>query len=396
MKEIGYTSPAKKRCLNTDLVCLSHLRWDFVFQRPQHLMTRYAKHRRVFFVEEPIFDECSTPYMEVSPRQRHLYLVTPHFPRDRDRESISPATEKLLNGVLRDHDIQDFTLWYYTPMALEFSRSLNPDYIIYDCMDELSAFKNAPRHLTDLERELFQKADWVFTGGQSLYEVKKRHHPRVHVFPSSIDYDHFAQARLSPPEPADQKGIPRLRLGFYGVIDERADLNLLHSLSRHRPDWHLILLGPTAKIQDEDLPRAHNIHYLGKKEYRELPAYLAHWDVAILPFAMNESTRFISPTKTPEYLAGGKPVVSTPVKDVVSPYGEKSLVHIADNPSDFVDKVELALLDAESGEWRERVDEFLKDLSWDKTWQQMATIEHHAAAFRTQYAGGESSAVRTT
>lgn len=395
MKEMSYTSLAKKRCLNTDLVCLSHLRWDFVFQRPQHLMTRYAKHRRVFYVEEPVFDECSTPYMEVSPRQRHLLVVTPHFPQTFPRSSVHPTVEKLLIEVIHDHSIRDYTLWYYTPMALEFSRGLNPDYIIYDCMDELSAFKNAPKELAAMERELFRLADWVFTGGQSLYEVKKRHHPRVHVFPSSIDYDHFAQARLTPPEPADQKGIPRIRLGFYGVIDERADLELLQYLAKKRPDWHLVLLGPTAKIHPEDLPRAANIHYLGKKEYRELPEYLAHWDVAILPFAMNESTRFISPTKTPEYLAGGKPVVSTPVKDVVSPYGEKSLVQIASNPLEFIDKVELALKDAQNPLWRENVDLFLKGLSWDKTWQQMATIEHQASAFRTHYAD-ESSAVRTT
>ncbi len=358
-------------------------------------MTRYAKHRRVFFVEEPVFDECPSPYMEVSPRQRQLFVVTPHFPVEFDREAVLATLEGLLHGAIHDYAIEGYTLWYYTPMARLFSRSLNPDYVIYDCMDELSAFKDAPAELLNLEKELFQEADWIFTGGQSLYEVKKRHHPRVYPFPSSIDYEHFAQARSQPADPADQRGIPRIRLGFYGVIDERADLELIDSLARQRPDWQLIFLGPTAKISDGDLPRAENIHYLGKKEYRELPKYLAHWDVAILPFAMNESTRFISPTKTPEYLAGGKPVVSTPVKDVVSPYGDKNLVHIAETPSEFIDKVELALADARDPDWRARVDEFLKDLSWDKTWQNMAGIEYQADAFRTHYAN-DSSSVRTT
>ncbi len=395
MKDMSYTSLAKKRCLNTDLICLSHLRWDFVFQRPQHLMTRYAKHRRVYFVEEPVFDECSSPYLEVSPRQRQLFIVTPHFPVEFDRDEVLSTLEELLHGLIQDYTIQNYTLWYYTPMALLFSRGLNPDYVIYDCMDELSAFKNAPAQLLTLEKELFHKADWIFTGGQSLYEVKKRFHPRVYPFPSSIDYDHFARARGEVSDPADQRQIPRVRLGFYGVIDERADLGLIETIARQRSDWHVILLGPIAKISDGDLPRSKNIHYLGKKEYRELPQYLAHWDVAILPFAMNESTRFISPTKTPEYLAGGKPVVSTPVKDVVSPYGDKNLVHIADNPIDFIDKIELALKDTQNPDWRSRVDGFLKDLSWDKTWQNMANIEYQADAFQTPYANS-SSAVRTT
>lgn len=395
MKEFVSTSLAKKRCLGTDLLCLSHLRWDFVFQRPQHLMTRYAQHRRVFYVEEPVFDECATPYLEVSPRQRRLFVITPHFPNNFDHTQISERTEQLLNRAILDYGINDYTLWYFTPMALLYSRGLTPNCVVYDCMDELSAFKNAPRQLIELEKELFEKANWIFTGGQSLYESKKRFHPRVYPFPSSIDFAHFAQARDSLPDPADQCAIPHLRLGFYGVIDERCDLGLLREIAAERPEWHLVLLGPTAKIEDCELPRARNIHYLGKKEYRELPKYLAHWDVAILPFAMNESTRFISPTKTPEYLAGGKPVVSTPIKDVVTPYGKQGLVHIAESPVEFIDKVELALRDPADATWLPRVDDFLKDLSWDKTWSSMAAIEKQAIDFRTIYAG-DSSAVRTT
>jgi UDP-galactopyranose mutase len=240
-------------------------------------------------------------------------------------------------------------------------------------MDELSGFKFAHPELLNHERKLFGKADLVFTGGQSLYEAKRSQHERVFAFPSSIDTKHFGQARFVESDPEDQKSIAAPRLGFCGVIDERMDLEMLASMADLRPDWQFVMIGPIVKIADEDLPRRRNIHYLGGKDYKELPAYIAGWDVAIMPFAINESTKFISPTKTPEYLAAGKPVVSTAIRDVVRPYGELGLVHIASTAEDFVSACEQAM-NEDHNERLVAADRFLSQISWDKTWGQMADL----------------------
>ncbi len=385
MKEIGYTALNQKiewrnlttqRCLTTDLVCLSHLRWDFVFQRPQHLLTRFARYRRVFYIEEPVFKGGETARMEVSRRAGGLYVVVPHLPENINPKRVQMVVSQLIDSCIEEQSIEDFTLWYYTPMALEYSRHLKPKQIIYDCMDELSGFKGAPSNIGALEQELFDRADFVFTGGRSLYEVKKLKHAHAHLFPSSIDYDHFAKARHAPEDPPDQRHIPHPRLGFFGVLDERADLSLIERVADLKPEWHLVLIGPVVKIDPGTLPQRPNIHYLGKKTYNELPNYLAHWDVALLPFALNAATRFISPTKTPEYLAAGKPVVSTPVPDVVRPYGEEGLVHIALTAEQFVRQADLCLTQRKRDPlWLDRVDRFLRKNSWEKTWRKMASIE---------------------
>jgi UDP-galactopyranose mutase len=361
-----YGSPA----IDADLVCLSHLRWDFVYQRPQHLLSRFAKERRVFFVEEPIFGE-GPMVLDVSQRDCGVYVVVPHLPKELDSpEAIESVQREMINRLFADYNINAHFLWYYTPMAVGWTKHLRPLATVYDCMDELSAFKGAPRAMKDREAELFRRADLVFTGGQSLYEVKRHQHKQVYAFPSSIDAAHFAQARCIVDEAADQAEIPHPRLGFFGVIDERMDIELLAEVASARPDWHLVIVGPVVKIDPADLPRRENIHYLGGKSYDELPSYLAGWDVALLPFARNESTRFISPTKTPEYLAAGCPVVSTSIRDVIRPYGEQGLVHIADTPSEFVAAVEAALQEDAAARLRE-VDAFLAQTSWDQTWGRM-------------------------
>lgn len=371
-EKISYEAPEDSFDNAPDLICLSHLRWDFVFQRPQHLLTRCAHERRVFFIEEPVFAPGRKPELDVSLRDCGVCVVVPRLPEGLSEAEVHAAQKSLLDHLFAECKIRDYLLWYYTPMALAFTSHLNPIAVIYDCMDELSAFKGAPTALRERERELLKFADVVFTGGQSLYEAKRDQHPNIHAFPSSIDASHFAQARSFSEEPADQAGIPHPRLGFFGVIDERFDIELIRGVAEARLDWQLVLVGPVVKIDPADLPRLPNIHYLGSKNYKELPAYLAGWDVALLPFARNESTRFISPTKTPEYLAAGKPVVSTSIRDVIRPYGEKKLVRIADTVDDFVRAVEAAL--CESGNcqpWLLEVDSFLAQTSWDQTWMQM-------------------------
>ncbi len=366
-----------------DLVCLSHLRWDFVYQRPQHLMSRFARDRRVFFFEEPVFFDPSSEdgpaRLDVSERPGGVRVAVPRLPHGLPPEEVEAAQRDLLQGMLAEHGISDYVLWYYTPMALGFSEDLEPAAVIYDCMDELSLFRGAPPALLERERRLLELADLVFTGGQSLYEAKRERHPSVHAFPSSIDAEHFGRARRPAPEPADQAAIPRPRLGYFGVIDERIDLDLLAAAADARPDWQWVMVGPVVKIDPETLPRRSNLHYLGMKSYDELPSYLAGWDAALMPFARNESTRFISPTKPPEYLAGGRPVVSTPIRDVVRPYGELALVEIAEDPETFVAAAERSMQRFGEGSperepWLAQVDEFLARGSWSRTFRHMSDL----------------------
>jgi UDP-galactopyranose mutase len=350
------------------------LRWDFVYQRPQHLLSRAARDRRVFFFEEPIFDNGSMR-LDVSEREDGVQVVVPYLPEGLSSEVATQAVlRKMVDRLFSEHTISNFVLWYYTPMALDFSQHLKPLATVYDCMDELSAFKGASPHLKIREQQLFARADLVFTGGQSLYEAKRNQHRSVHAFPSSIDRNHFGKARRLATEPADQRNIPHPRLGFFGVIDERFDIALLDNLARARPEWQFVMIGPVVKIDPASLPRHENVHYLGGKKYSELPSYLSGWDVALLLFARNESTRFISPTKTPEYLAAGKPVVSTSIRDVVRPYGELGLVRIADSTDEFLKAVEEIFTadEKERTAWRGRVDEFLAGMSWDETWSRMS------------------------
>ena len=358
----------------TDLVCFSHLRWDFVYQRPQHLLSRCAKNRRVFFVEEPIFGNGSMR-LETREAESGVRVVVPHLPDGlRSEIAINAVMREMTRQLFIDHDIDEYIFWYYTPMALNFTDHFNPVASVYDCMDELSAFKGAHSNLPMLEKQLFRHVDLVFTGGQSLYEAKCDQHPSVHAFPSSIDASHFGKARNINEDPEDQAHIPHPRLGFFGVIDERFDSELLDQVATMRPDWHFVVIGPIVKIDPATLPNHPNIHYLGGKKYQELPEYLAGWDIALLLFARNESTRFISPTKTPEYLAAGKPVISTSIRDVVRPYGELKLVEIADSPDQFIKAAEKILAKTGRTEWLARVDSFLEHISWDKTWNQMSNL----------------------
>lgn len=372
-----------------DVLCLSHLRWNFVFQRPNHLMSLCSRERRVFFLEEPTWIERSSSrpdaaggdfsVREVSPQ---LYVVTPQLVVGTDTVS---AQRDLLSRLYDEYQLDLPIHWFYTPMALEFAREFPASLTVYDCMDELSAFRGAPPSLQLLERELFERADLVFTGGRSLFEIKCRLHPRVHLFPSSVDVEHYRAARQSQPDPADQLPIPKPRLGYFGVIDERIDLELLERIARERPAWSIVMVGPVVKIDPGSLPQLPNLHYLGQKRYEELPAYLAGWQLALMPFALNESTRFISPTKTLEYLAGGKPVVSTAIRDVVSPYAERGLVQVAD-PSTFVAAIERGLAGAGSPD-AAQVDAWLARTSWQSTWSDMSGLIEQVLEEKASSAG---------
>ncbi len=359
---------------NCDLVCFSHLRWNFVFQRPQHLMSRFARARRTFFIEEPEFGSGTDPcFHTVVCEKTNVRVVTPHLPESARDGEISRILRTLLHDFLEQQGIVDYVAWFYTPMALRFADSIHPSLTVYDCMDELSLFRGAPADLCDAEQRLLERADLVFTGGASLFEAKRMRHPAVYAFPSAVDVPHFFQARSCDPFHEEQRNMPRPRLGYAGVIDERLDLDLIDRLASQRPQWQIVMLGPVVKIDPSTLPRRQNLHWLGMKDYRDLPKYFAGWEVGLLPFAMNDATKFISPTKTPEYLSAGLRVVSTPIRDVVRPYGELGFVRIGSNADEFIAACDQSLTtgrDAQSA----AIDQFLRTVSWDETWQSMDNL----------------------
>jgi glycosyltransferase involved in cell wall biosynthesis len=356
------------------VLCLSHLRWDFVYQRPQHLMSRLATQMPVIYFEEPV-PSAGDPWLEEREALPGLTVAIPHLPPDQCRagnpEGIARQRE-MVDRLLADRGVVRPVLWYYTPMALQFSDHLDPELVVFDCMDELSGFRFAPPDLIERERQLLACSDVVFTGGRSLYESKCKQHSNVHAFPSGVDVAHFSRAREQLAEPADQLSLRRPRIGYYGVIDERLDYALIAEAARLRPDYQWIFVGPLAKVDQADLPQAANLHYLGGKKYELLPDYLAGWDVAMMPFALNEATTYISPTKTPEYLAGGKPVISTPVVDVVRTYGDSGLVSIAADAEAFVSAADARLARPFSlEELEKRVDPLLAEMSWDGVFRGM-------------------------
>jgi hypothetical protein len=370
------------------VICFSHLRWDFVYQRPQHLMSRLAKCCRIWFVEEPIDVAGDYPRLDIRHEPGGVTVVVPRLPPGTAHER-NAMQSRLMDLLLALEHPQRCMLWFYTPMALPTAPILSPVLIVYDCMDELSAFKGAPASLRLAERALLARADLVFTGGISLYNAKRRLHTSVYLFPSSVDAQHFRRAREVLPEPADQVGIPHPRIGFFGVVDERFDTDLLHKVAAARPDHHFVIIGPIVKIDPSQLPRRANIHYLGKQAYADLPAFLAHWDITMMPFALNPSTRFISPTKTPEYLAGGRVVVSTAIHDVVCTYGRSDVVKIARAVGDktslrsFLDALDRAL--EQSRDPRavaQAADREIAGMSWDDTFERICSVLIEALAAR--------------
>jgi UDP-galactopyranose mutase len=352
-----------------DILTFSHLRWDFVFQRPQHLLSRLGKDRRVLFVEEPIFSP-GEPYWEKINGGGNVLVCRPHTPVEQGGfcDAQMPALKMLMAQLVREEQLSQYVAWFYTPMALPLAAMLVPQAVVYDCMDELSAFLHAPRQLLDNEAQLLALSDLVFTGGPSLYRAKKNRHPNVHCFSSSVDAEHFSKARTGEArEPARQAALPGPRLGFFGVIDERINLHLIAHLADAHPEWQIVMVGPVVKIDPAALPKRANIHYFGQQQYDDLPGFLAGWDLCLLPFAQNESTKFISPTKTLEYMAAERLIVSTPITDVEEPYGK--IVYLGETAEAFTSACEIALR-ASASERATRVKamgEVLQKTSWDAT-----------------------------
>ncbi len=368
------------------LICLSHLRWDHVWQRPHHLMARLSAHMPVIFVEDPWigrWDNISAPTWEERPGLDRVRVVRPLVPED-VLDTPGNSYEQIFARMFAEIVAQagpDPILWEYSPMMVYLAEQTDARLIVHDCMDELANFRGAPADIKDREARLMALAAVVFTGGRSMYEARKDRHPNIHCFPSGVDQAHYEQALLeSTVEPADVADLPHPRLGFFGVLDERIDWPLIGAVAELRPDWQWALVGPTAKVDPAELPQRPNIRYLGQRSYAELPAYLKSFDVATMPFARNEATRFISPTKTLEYMAGHTPIVSTSIPDVVRSYSER--VHLADEAPAFVAAVEAALAETPPARAARVVaeNEVLAEQSWDSIAARMwALVEEQLA-----------------
>ena len=366
----------------TTVIVFSHLRWEFVYQRPQQLMSRLAESFfRVLFIEEPVRSE-GPARLVCRPQGPNLDVLVPHtaLAAQGFHDDQLPLLRPLLDAYVQEHGLHDSVVWFYTPMALPLINPLRPRMVVYDCMDELAAFKDAPRQLRQRETALLKLADLVLAGGPSLYEAKRALHPDVHYLPSAVDAAHFAPREADHDDPEGTQAerlladVPHPRLGYFGVIDERIDLALLDALATARPEWQLVMVGPVVKIDPAGLPQRPNIHWLGLQPYARLPHLLARWDVCLMPFAINEATRFISPTKTLEYLAGEKPVVSTPVADVVSLYGD--VVRIARSAREFVDGCAALLAETpwQRSERLARMVTTVHRMSWDQHAREVARL----------------------
>lgn len=359
-------------CETSDLLVFSHLRWDFIFERPQHVLTRHASHRRVFYFEEPVFGMTESPRLHLKLTAENVQVVVPHLPLGMEPFMMNTALANLLNDLISEENIKDFTAMYYSPAALSFTRDIHPSVVIFDCMD--ADYENGK----DSEYELMKKSDLMFTATHSMYEAKRGDHHNIHAFPNSIDLKHFSHARMSVSEPLDQARIPHPRIGFYGGMEKKFNFDLLLEMADLRPDFQFVMLGPI-DLDPSDLPMRSNIHYLGKKNYEEIPLYMGGWDAAMIPFQVKHP-------KAAEYLAAGKPVVSLPLKEVVHPYADAKLIYTATDATTFVKNLEKAINERQyDPEWIERVDNFLDGNSWDATFLEMASHEINARDKHTQF-----------
>ncbi|MFT3785813.1 MAG: family 1 glycosylhydrolase [Tepidisphaeraceae bacterium] len=343
----GNASESIKQTDKYGIVCFSHLRWGFVWQRPQQFLSRFAKYHPVLFVEEPFFDlpTGAEPRVDLHRVLPSVTVVTPHCPREMMSDPKLPSllrkwTQEAMDAVNGTGAFDNPLLWYYSPLDSQWSLGhFRNRGVVYDCMDELSSFTGAPPSLLTAEKRLLENADVVFTGGLAIWESKKDHHPAAYCYGCGVEFNHFNAA--SDPDttiPPDIDFINRPIIGWFGVVDERVDYHLLAEVAKLRPDWNLCIVGPVVKVDPNLLPHAPNLHWLGGRDYQQLPNYCAAFDVCMMCFAINQATKHINPTKGLEYMATGKPIVSTPVRDVVRQWSD--IVALASTPQEFVQKVD--------------------------------------------------------
>ena len=360
------------------ILAFSHLRWDFVWQRPQQFLSRFAEENPVLFVEEPKFDlqDGEKPQLELLDAQPGVTVAIPHMAQgttpDDAGEAMTVLVSEAVQSMNEEQRLGPPLHWYYSPMAVEWSLGEFPSRgVVYDCMDELSQFRFAPPELIENERRLLENADIVFTGGYKLYEKKSRQHDNAHCFGCGVEYEHFAKAQVNGPIPEDMKAIKKPVIGWFGVIDERVDYDLIREAAAMRPDYSFVLVGPVVKVDPAALPKAENIHWMGGRDYKELPDYCRAFDICMMCFALNEATEFINPTKALEYLATGKPVISAPVQDVLRQYSD--LVEIVRTPGEFVEAIDRLLKDPNKKRIQKGIDK-ARESSWEGTVSQMRAL----------------------
>jgi UDP-galactopyranose mutase len=363
-----------------ELVVFSHRRWNFVYQRPQQILSRLARRWRVLFIEEPMYS-AGDPRAELCAPQTGVTVMTPHTPLTAPgfHDDQIPLLQKLVGQALAREGFDDYGAWLYTPMALPLLTKLSPRIIVYDCIDEPAASRSPPRQLAQRENALMRVANVVFTAGPSLFDARRSRHANVHLFQNSVEREHFARARDIGRAHPEVKALARPRLGFFGVLDERIDVGLLRAIAECRPEWEICMVGPVRRIDPLSLPLLPNMHFLGRREYEDLPAFLAGWDLAILPLAQDESTRCISPTQTLEYMAAERPIVSTPLRDVKRLYG--NVVRFGGTADEFIAACEAALVEPDA-QRAARVSEMRRiaaSTSWDETARRMRRIVDAAA-----------------
>jgi glycosyltransferase involved in cell wall biosynthesis len=365
------------------IVVFSHLRWKFVWQRPQQFLSRFAANHPVLFMELTEYDlgDDDEPVLELETVAPNVTMANLHLPiklhgSEKVNELMRTYCRIAIEAVNVDGSFDNPLLWYYSPMDVAWSMGyISGRGIVYDCMDELSQFRGAPPELVERERQLMQQADIVFTGGYELWLKKKQQHPNVHFFGCGVEYDHFHKATNGDPLPKDVQALKRPIVGWFGVVDERVDYDLLAKVAELRPDYSFVLVGPVVKVDPATLPQAPNIHWLGGRDYKVLPDYCRAYDVCMMCFALNEATQYINPTKALEYLATGKPVVGTPVNDVVRQYSDTVL--IGKTPDDFAELIDRALLNPDR-EMLRRGDEMAQEASWESTVEKMQILISNA------------------
>ena len=370
------------------IVVHCHLRWDFVWQRPQQLFVRLALRHRIAFIEEPLRDDGETR-LAISEPHRNVIRIVPTLNRAKHLDVDAQCAELLphLRRAFDEHPLLAGRFvrpihWFYSPMtAPSMLGKFDAAAVVYDCMDELANFRFAPSDLRAREAALMAAADVVFTGGYQLFTRKRRHHRNVHLYGCGVDLAHYAEAR-NPATliPADVASLPGPVLGYFGVVDERLDYALIEALADAFRNGSVVIIGPCAKVDPATLPRRANLHWLGQRAYADLPAYTKAFDVCLMPFALNDATENINPTKTLEYMAAGKPVVSTAVADVVRHFSpivavghtHEEFIALANDACSYPDETLIArgIKRAESATWDAIVD---------------AMREHVAAAVRAKH-----------
>lgn len=379
MPSLPAFKPAEE--MGLPIIVQSHLRWDFVWQRPQQLLSRFSEHRQVLFIEEPLFlDDISTPRLELSrplPQVHRAVAVLPARLRDRYDESIATVRDLVrdemgIGGALAGMFHRPIH-WFYTPMpAPAMIGAFDECIVVYDCMDELTKFRFAPAALADRERLLMASADIVFAGGHRLAQSKKAFNDNVHFFGCGVDVAHFARASCPAlAVPASIASLGKPVIGYYGVIDERIDYELVADLARAVPDAAVVMVGPVVKVDPRDLPQAENIHWLGQRSYDELPAHVKGFDVCLMPFALNEATEYINPTKTLEYMAASKPIVSTAISDVKHHFA--TVVEVAESRDEFIAAVQRALETPDVEQIARGLEE-ARNSTWDTVVSRMARL----------------------